>query len=62
MISLGHYATDFTGNIRQLGEFAQVCLPGVELPLFDVWLPKMIEDKGSMQALAYSPVVQCQYR
>src|SRR6266568_2241179 len=27
-----------------------MCLPGVELPLFDAWLPQVIQDKGCIRA------------
>src|SRR2546421_12132832 len=53
MIGLGHHAADFTDDVRQLSEFAQVCLPGVELLLFDVWLPQVIQDKGCIRAEAH---------
>src|SRR2546430_16605849 len=53
MVSLGHQATDLTDDIRQHSKFAQVCLPGVELLLFDGWLPQVIQDKGCIRAEAY---------
>jgi hypothetical protein len=49
-VGFGYHAADFTGDIRQLSEFAQVCLPGVELLLLDVWLDKMVEDTGCIRA------------
>src|SRR5438270_12453045 len=53
MMGFGHHATDFTDDVGQLSEFAQVCLPGVELLLFDVWLPQVIQDKGCIRAEAH---------
>ena len=53
MIGLGHHATDFTDDVRQLSKFAQVCLPGVEVLLFNVWLPKVIQDKGCIRTEAH---------
>src|SRR5438105_12990561 len=53
MIGFGHHATDFTDDVGQFSEFAQVCLPGVELLLFDVWLPQVIQDKGCARAEAH---------
>ena len=53
VIGLGHHAADFTGDIRQFSEFAQVCLPGVKLLLFDIWFPKVIQDKGCIRAAAH---------
>src|SRR5438270_8574497 len=53
MMGFGHHATDFTDDVGQLSEFAQVCLPGIELLLFDVWLPQVIQDKGCARAEAH---------
>ena len=50
MVGLGHHATDFTDDVRQLSEFAQICLPRVEQLLFDAWLPQVIQDKGCIRA------------
>src|SRR2546421_1247190 len=53
MAGLGHHATDFTDDVRQLSEFAQVCLPGIELLLFDIRFPQVIQDKGCARAEAH---------